>query len=1047
MLRNEIGSESSSSSDAHSVQLLEKYLHLCKIKISEYFGAHMWIFEFGSDEERDQFLQLLKSDYPIADPHVKTLFIPNHLAHAIAINDADIKLIKTKYLAKKQYTPISTPYLIKSLRGDHKNFIYKFTDQLLAIEKKPHDLRPSTKRAYTVKGDGVHLRETMQPQYSKEDKQGFSPIQSTSLVTEQVSPPAFYGLDPANLNKRVGVIIERKDALFNRMFIYDNGTINRPYDHDFKDDAIEYFNTKTKGDTPVLFASESAFSQALTSKANANKHNEVLARIRWNTDGTSKIFIGSTTLEAKLLAVDYARIIHKRVELYSRLQHKFLHPNYEIEICYYLPKSNTEHLSRFTVFDLLEAKASARYIADRAELRHEKYDSNNFEFLLGLTPDSIIAALKETPAWNETSIFKLIYSRGYKHILLSLIELCDTAFFADDTLLKELMANDELLYHVMARAAQYGNLNVLKKLLRSGASANHLYSNFPSLLSIATEHRQYDCMVTLLEYRANVSDNFNNHPCSLEMAARLGDTKAIEILLSYNAKVPQTWNTNPAVCHAAHRGHDLALTMLLDHGGNAEAFHKYYSPLQNAASSGHLTTVALLLKAGANINRKNELGDTALSLAIKCRHSDVVEYLAAHGATLSIEKSSQQKNEFIKSIEMNDTEAATWFIQNCKNAHEIANRFCDIKTGETALILAAKNNNEAITASLIKLNVDLNAQDHQKMTALHHAVTHKRAHAAMTLLDNAAQTDITDADGNTPLHAAAKVGNDALVKLLLQINISLLDKQNNHGDTALIYALRHDQVKTANVILDFKPDINTTNKHGKTALYYAAGLTSINVDHKFLIRLITAGAQLETKTPEGKTAVYQAAKHGCQNILQLLIAAKADVTVTHSTKKKTLLHLCAKRGSVDAISELAAHHIQNIDPLDHKNRTPLYCAIAKKYPRTASTLLAHGARVTGHQIERMLPSQSELRLLPIALQLLVRKIELKALIENMEISTDKSAKANARLESALLLFSATVREDKNAKKYLEDNPDLIQSDDILSSISNGLGFILPLKNG
>ena len=43
------------------------------------------------------------------------------------------------------------------------------------------------------------------------------------------------------------------------------------------------------------------------------RDNEVLARLRWNLDGSSKIFIASDTLEARLLAQEYARLLLNRL--------------------------------------------------------------------------------------------------------------------------------------------------------------------------------------------------------------------------------------------------------------------------------------------------------------------------------------------------------------------------------------------------------------------------------------------------------------------------------------------------------------------------------------------------------------------------------------------------------------------------------------------------------------------------------------------------------------------------------------------------------------
>lgn len=54
--------------------------------------------------------------------------------------------------------------------------------------------------------------------------------------------------------------------------------------------------------------------------------------------------------------------------------------------------------------------------------------------------------------------------------------------------------------------------------------------------------------------------------------------------------------------------------------------------LLDAASRGDLELVKTLLRKGADVNSKDEDGDTALSLAKTRRHDAVAQYLRAQGA-------------------------------------------------------------------------------------------------------------------------------------------------------------------------------------------------------------------------------------------------------------------------------------------------------------------------------------------------------------------------------------------------------------------------------
>lgn len=59
---------------------------------------------------------------------------------------------------------------------------------------------------------------------------------------------------------------------------------------------------------------------------------------------------------------------------------------------------------------------------------------------------------------------------------------------------------------------------------------------------------------------------------------------------------------------------------------------QYDARLRFACCNGELELMRLLLAAGADVNAKNERGDTPLSVAAEKGYTDIVELLRAHGA-------------------------------------------------------------------------------------------------------------------------------------------------------------------------------------------------------------------------------------------------------------------------------------------------------------------------------------------------------------------------------------------------------------------------------
>ena len=80
---------------------------------------------------------------------------------------------------------------------------------------------------------------------------------------------------------------------------------------------------------------------------------------------------------------------------------------------------------------------------------------------------------------------------------------------------------------------------------------------------------------------------------------------------------------------AAYHNHEHTVSMVLEYGANIDRRNNHgQTPLGGAAFKGKLPLVKLLLEAGADINANNGGGKTSLMFG----HRDVVEYLLAMGA-------------------------------------------------------------------------------------------------------------------------------------------------------------------------------------------------------------------------------------------------------------------------------------------------------------------------------------------------------------------------------------------------------------------------------
>ena len=178
------------------------------------------------------------------------------------------------------------------------------------------------------------------------------------------------------------------------------------------------------------------------------------------------------------------------------------------------------------------------------------------------------------------------------------------------------------------------------------------------------------------------------------------------------------------------------------------------------------------------------------------------------------------------------------------------------------------------------------------------------------LLDNGAQVDVRDEDGNTPLILAAKgASRPETIQLLIEKGAKV-NARNNDGWTPLMIAARGSGWQSIQLLIKKGAEVNVRNNDGWTPLMIAARgpgwhhdsrnedrsgplvLASTGSDRPEIIQvLIEGGAEVNARNNDGWTPLMIAARW-CNNseIILWLLDNGADATAENKLGKKAVFY-------------------------------------------------------------------------------------------------------------------------------------------------------------
>jgi ankyrin repeat protein len=415
------------------------------------------------------------------------------------------------------------------------------------------------------------------------------------------------------------------------------------------------------------------------------------------------------------------------------------------------------------------------------------------------------------------------------------------------------------------RAVYAGDAEAVRQQLAVGAdpAAANLFGATPMMLAAA----RGDAPVIQLLLKAGVDVESPNDEgqTALMVVARTGQLAAARLLLKHGADVHarETWGGQTALMWAAAQSQPEMIRLLVRAGARVDErstvrdwqrrvtaegrpkdlYRGGLTPLLFAAREGCIACLEVLLDAGADIDRDDPDGATALIMALLNRHWDTAQFLIEAGADVNLWDIYGQTPLYV-AVDMNTLPIG---------------RRVEIPSMDRA-------GGEELVRLLLERGANPNAQ--LKLRPRYRNIPHDRYRDPMIVW------------GTTPLLRAAKAGDLPLMKLLLQHG-ALVNLANSQGVTPLMAAVGDGHIHDPTRGLPRTED---------DALQCYDLLRAAGADVNARTPLGYADADLKIRTPANRTALHAAASRGWNRVVQRLVEDGAELDVIDSNGLSRIDH-------------------------------------------------------------------------------------------------------------------------------------------------------------
>ncbi|KAE8302556.1 Kinase, NEK [Giardia duodenalis] len=454
---------------------------------------------------------------------------------------------------------------------------------------------------------------------------------------------------------------------------------------------------------------------------------------------------------------------------------------------------------------------------------------------------------------------------------------------------------DEQGMTALMHAAQQGHIGPVRLLVKKEKGIKD--KNGWTALMHAAHNGHPEASRILTPHEHGLQD-LHGHT-ALMIVAQQRNLEMAKILLG-REKGMKDKDGNTAFMHALMNKHTGIALLLRKHEAPS------WTPLMCAAFTGNVTMARRHLHER---DVKNSDGETALTIAARAGHKDIVELLDPtdeNGVTALMRAVDRNDVDTVKALlPLQGGQKATGDVEIGKLTmyggtalmRAVAHGYAEImemlvekeggmrdRNGKTALMIAAEKGHPECIKLLVR---NVRERNSLSWTSLMYAACIEDADAVRSSLQEAG---VKDSDGCTALVWAARTGHTECVKLLLEKEGGM---QTSYGSTALMSAAEEGHAGAVEVLLEKEGRMKDSD--GQTALMYAA-----QNGHSKCVRLLVK-KEGGVQDIFGRTALMSAAEEGHTDCLALLLEKEGGM---RDDNGKTALMLAARYGSTDCFKLL-----------------------------------------------------------------------------------------------------------------------------------------------